>query len=275
MADPILLAYGKGQMPGFAADGDGVLDLIPVDMVVNCMLAAMVRHVRDYDQDHHVDKHEHVEEEEEEETDLPDIPVYHVATSHANPLNTARFAGHVTDHFRRVPFVTKAGNAVIVPDMRVFPSPASFMWYAWRSYAFPGLVGDLIEKWRARWVAATPSRGVPGEDDGRGANPERLKRRGRGERGGRGSTSPTRKKLLVAKKTYEQLRYMSSIYSAYTFYACRFRADGVRSLWAELSEEDQQRFPFDLESIDWDYYVDQVHIPGLRKYVLKNRNVVS
>ena len=28
MADPILLAYGKGQMAGFLADPDGVIDMV-------------------------------------------------------------------------------------------------------------------------------------------------------------------------------------------------------------------------------------------------------
>ena len=28
MADPILLAYGKGQMAGFLADPDGVIDVV-------------------------------------------------------------------------------------------------------------------------------------------------------------------------------------------------------------------------------------------------------
>src|SRR5207244_8693593 len=39
MADPIILAYGRGAIPEFPGIPEGVLDLIPVDFVVNAMLA--------------------------------------------------------------------------------------------------------------------------------------------------------------------------------------------------------------------------------------------
>jgi len=39
MADPILLAYGRGSLPDFPGIPEGILDLIPVDMVVNAILA--------------------------------------------------------------------------------------------------------------------------------------------------------------------------------------------------------------------------------------------
>ena len=80
--------------------------------------------------------------------------------------------------------------------------------------------------------------------------------------------------VLVGKKTYEQMAYLSAIYSAYTFFKCRFRADNVQAMWAEQSEVDRRLFDFDLDRIDWDEYVDHVHIPGLRKFVLKGRNTV-
>ena len=39
MADPIILAYGKGRLPEFPASPDAVLDIIPCDFVVNAILA--------------------------------------------------------------------------------------------------------------------------------------------------------------------------------------------------------------------------------------------
>jgi alcohol-forming fatty acyl-CoA reductase len=39
MADPIIRAYGLGQIPEFPGIPEGIIDLIPVDMVVNAMLA--------------------------------------------------------------------------------------------------------------------------------------------------------------------------------------------------------------------------------------------
>src|SRR5438309_356568 len=43
MADPIILAYGRGAIPEFPGIPEGVLDLIPVDFVVNAMLAVAAK----------------------------------------------------------------------------------------------------------------------------------------------------------------------------------------------------------------------------------------
>lgn len=43
MAEPILLAFGRGTLPDFPGIPDGVLDIIPVDLVVNAIVAAAAR----------------------------------------------------------------------------------------------------------------------------------------------------------------------------------------------------------------------------------------
>lgn len=40
MAEPIIMAYGRGDLPDFPAAGDAVVDIIPVDLVVNAIVAA-------------------------------------------------------------------------------------------------------------------------------------------------------------------------------------------------------------------------------------------
>ena len=40
VADPLIIAYGRGQLPDFPALPDSVLDIVPVDFVVNAVLAA-------------------------------------------------------------------------------------------------------------------------------------------------------------------------------------------------------------------------------------------
>ena len=39
MADPIIRAYGLGQIPEFPGIPEGIVDIIPVDFVVNALLA--------------------------------------------------------------------------------------------------------------------------------------------------------------------------------------------------------------------------------------------
>ncbi|GLY97540.1 HAD-IB family hydrolase [Actinoplanes sp. NBRC 103695] len=43
MAEPLILAYGRGQLTEFPGRPDGILDVIPVDMVVSAVLAAALR----------------------------------------------------------------------------------------------------------------------------------------------------------------------------------------------------------------------------------------
>ncbi|SNQ50556.1 Putative fatty acyl coA reductase (fragment) [Frankia canadensis] len=40
MAEPLILAYGRGELPDFPASPDAVVDIIPIDLVVNATLAA-------------------------------------------------------------------------------------------------------------------------------------------------------------------------------------------------------------------------------------------
>ncbi|KAH0873958.1 hypothetical protein HID58_071320 [Brassica napus] len=44
MSDPIILAYGEGQISGIWGDSQSFADIIPVDMVVNATIAAMAKH---------------------------------------------------------------------------------------------------------------------------------------------------------------------------------------------------------------------------------------
>lgn len=42
-----------------------------------------------------------------------------------------------------------------------------------------------------------------------------------------------------------------------------------------MSAEEKKIFGFDVGSIDWGDYITNVHIPGLRKHVLKGRGTCS
>lgn len=44
---------------------------------------------------------------------------------------------------------------------------------------------------------------------------------------------------------------------------------------AEMSEEERREFGFDVGGIDWKEYISNVHIPGLRRYVMKGRGMCA
>lgn len=81
-----------------------------------------------------------------------------------------------------------------------------------------------------------------------------------------------RKQQLIARSTLEQLQYLAVLYSPYTFYKCRFGTANTEALFQALNDQEKKMFDFDLKRIDWLHYLVDVHIPGLRKYVLKGRS---
>jgi fatty acyl-CoA reductase len=76
---------------------------------------------------------------------------------------------------------------------------------------------------------------------------------------------------LRAKAMEEQIIHLSGIYEPYTFCHSRFDSTNTEALFAEMSAQERARFDFDMRSVDWMDYITNVHIPGLRKHVLKEK----
>ncbi len=80
VADPLIIAYGRGQLPEFPGLPDSVLDVIPVDFVVNATLAAAAN------------------------PPAPEEPkYYHVASGASNPLPFHKMYELVHDYFTENP----------------------------------------------------------------------------------------------------------------------------------------------------------------------------
>ena len=54
-------------------------------------------------------------------------------------------------------------------------------------------------------------------------------------------------------------------------YFYRFDNSNTRQLHEDLSTKEKQVFGFNFNDIDWETYIKRIHIPGLRKHVLKGR----
>jgi fatty acyl-CoA reductase len=87
-------------------------------------------------------------------------------------------------------------------------------------------------------------------------------------------SSRTASRRLRAK-TIERIIHLGRIYEPYTFYGGRFSSANTEALLAEMSAEERMRFPFDARSVDWMDYFTNVHIPGLKKHVMKGRGVTA
>ncbi|RYQ97835.1 hypothetical protein Ahy_B08g093906 [Arachis hypogaea] len=111
--DSLGVAYGKGKLTCFLGNINGVVDVIPGDMVVNAILVAMVAHA------HH-----------------PSDAIYHVASSVRNPVRYTNLQDYGLRYFTAKPWINKDGTPVKVGKVTVFTNMASFRRYMFIHYLF-------------------------------------------------------------------------------------------------------------------------------------------
>ncbi|MFL6052117.1 MAG: HAD-IB family hydrolase [Actinoallomurus sp.] len=97
MADPLIIAYGRGVLPEFPGLPDSVVDIIPVDLVVNATIAVAAT---------------------PPERGTPGY--FHVGSGSRNPLSFRGLYENVRDYFRRHPMPAGERGHVRVPVWR-FP----------------------------------------------------------------------------------------------------------------------------------------------------------
>jgi len=101
MAEPLILAYGRGELPEFPAAADTIVDIVPVDHVVAAIVAVLA----------------HPPEAGE--------PAYfHVSSGDRNPLTFRRLYDNVRAYFDEHPFAAGDRGAARLPDWR-FPGAQS------------------------------------------------------------------------------------------------------------------------------------------------------
>ncbi|KAK4373040.1 hypothetical protein RND71_008424 [Anisodus tanguticus] len=161
--------------------------------------------------------------------------VYQVASSAVNPLVFKDLARMLFDHFNRSPYTDSKGRPIHVPKMSLLRSMEDLSSHLWRDAINRSGLTDL-------------------------ANPN-------------GKLS--RKLENICRKSVEQAKYLANIYQPYTFYGGRFDNSNTQRLMECMSKEERWQFGFDVESIDWKDYISNVHIPGLRKHVMKGRGSCS
>lgn len=99
VADPLIAAYGRGMLPEFPALADTVLDIIPVDFVVNATLEAAAT-----------------------APPAEEPAYYQVSSSVTNPLRIGQLVSTVREYFSENPLTDHDGSRVSVPAWS-FPHP--------------------------------------------------------------------------------------------------------------------------------------------------------
>ena len=213
MADPLIAAIGKGRLRALPLSPQVTIDLVPVDMVVNALLASLPA-----------------------ASATTGLQIYQVATGSCNPLTLGRLYDLIYRYFKRNPMFDKSGRPIDIRYLR-FPKPASFR-LQHRLKAFP-----------LNTAARTLDR-LSLFDAFDGA--QRFRRR-----------------LAALKAAHEKLYYYGEIYEPYLNLNCRFGVENTLGLLDTMSAEEQEIFNFDVTRLNWRHYVQNIHIPGVKKFILK------
>ncbi|WZY87738.1 hypothetical protein YC2023_044473 [Brassica napus] len=78
----------------------------------------------------------------------------------------------------------------------------------------------------------------------------------------------------LSMKGKRKLKYFVSLaktYQPYMFFQARFDDTNTRSLLNELSVEERKMFEFDGSCIDWEHYFINIHLPGLKRELFRQR----
>jgi hypothetical protein len=68
--------------------------------------------------------------------------------------------------------------------------------------------------------------------------------------------------------TMKRILYLAELYETYMNHSCVFDTANTERLLDDLDGTDRAALDFDVRRIDWRSYIQDVHIPGLRRHVL-------
>ena len=134
VTDPLVVAYGRGLVPDFPAAVGAPMDLVPVDIVVNTVLAAATQARGDR------------------------VEVFHAATSGENPLPNTRMFKYIKAYFEEFPLLNKDGSSPQLVDW-TFPTVRQFQRvFNWK-YLYPlELKQKLYQHLPERWATVQKKR---------------------------------------------------------------------------------------------------------------------
>ena len=211
VADPLIDAVSKGRLPDFPGHRDMIVDIIPVDIVANTILAAMARTARE-----------------------GGIGVYHVSTGDRNPVLFHQAFEHSYEYFRKNPRLNRNNEPIPI-----------------RRWTYPTL-GQFRRRYNLRYVYPLNAALWTLNRFNRITLLNNLKRR-----------------ITVMKSAISRMLYYAAIYSPYTSLECTFETDRTVGLHERLDPEDRLLFDGDVSRIHWKTYFQEIHIPGLKRHVLK------
>jgi fatty acyl-CoA reductase len=207
MAEPVIISYARGLLRQFPGVPEGVVDVVPVDLVVAAIIA-VAAHGPD-----------------------PSGPtVFQVASGKRNPLAYGHLVNLVQQWFTARPLYDNRGQPIVVPK-----------------WQFPGrgkVQGELRRASKLLTSAEKAANMLPV----------------------RGEKAEFVGKIEERRVEAERALDYVELYGAYAETEARFAVDRTIGLFESLEAADRQEFAFDPGDIDWDDYVQNVHLPSVVKH---------
>lgn len=160
--------------------------------------------------------------------------VIHVTSSAVNPIRIGDLYEAAREYFAEHPFYDGKGKPISTPIWE-FPTMYRFRRHATR----------LQRRLRVAEAIARASAPFPW-------GPRALARQ------------------RLRRSDLERLLHYVDLYGAYANLDCRFDASSALALARGLPEDERGTFDFDPRTIDWTSYIKEIHIPGLRRNVLRD-----
>lgn len=210
MVDPLIVAYGRRQITEFPVARSSISDIVPVDMTVNALLAAIPK--------------AHQE---------GGCEIYQLATGDENPLTYEGLCDLLYDYFQRESLGRRRGATKEIP-YNTFPTVGNFLRRIRYRYIIPLRILEIL----GLLVSITPW--------------------------GRRLRTFAYSRRSAAGRVY----HWGQIYSPYGNTSCIYRASRTGELFESLSAEERHLFNFDVRRIVWKNYIQDVHIPGIKRFLL-------
>ncbi|MHB8263748.1 MAG: HAD-IB family hydrolase [Acidimicrobiales bacterium] len=223
MAEPIIISYARGLLKEFPGIPEGIIDVIPVDMVVAALIAVAAKGPRGQQDEKDARDAQSTASTAGEWTPY----VYQVATGSRNPLRYGELVDLVKGWFSSTPLYDADGQPIEVPEWS-FPGRGRVQAQLKRGIKFLTALESLIGS-------------IPVHSRGQELAAQLEDQRTKAERA----------------LTYVEL------YGAYTETDAIFLVDNLMSLYNELHEEDRREYCFDPAAIRWPEYVREIHLPSI------------
>jgi alcohol-forming fatty acyl-CoA reductase len=205
MAEPVIISYARGLLSEFPGVPEGIVDVIPVDLVVGAVCAVAARGPS-------VDG---------------EVDVTQVASGSANPLRYRHLVDLGREWFLERPLYDTKGQPIVV-----------------RAWSFPGR-GRVQGQLRRAKVSLERAEQVLQSLPLRGKQAELSAR------------------LEERREEAERALSYVELYGAYAECEAVYGVDKLLALWDTVAPEERDAFWFDPRAIDWDHYVQDVHLPSV------------